>query len=381
MWRNEPSFLFCARPLRLPPGPRISSRGSVGHSGQFIVHLALEGVHLGHLHLNLIAQLEHAPGAAAHKLTARRVKLIEVVTHAGERHQPAHPQPRNIHKEPEVPHVGDERRIPGRMRGLKLRIQEGEHLHIPAVALGVIRVPLGLGNVLRDFLKRSLRHPLARLLEQGAMHHQVGVAPDGRGEMRVFLLRQPVMAERLDRIARAHERLEESNLQRLADCQPVELLQQLLHLIAVRQIAALNVMAEHLLAIFLKPFVVRRLVNAIERRTIQAHQPGGHGFVGEQHALFDKLVGNVVLHLLHPQHPALIIEADFGFGEVEVQRAGLESRAPDFLGQGIGVMEHALDRVLGTALEQSKHVPVIVTALRADYGRIELRFQDLALGR
>ena len=116
------------------------------------------------------------------------------------------------------------------MRGLKLRIQKGEHLHIPAVALGVIGVSLGLGNVLRDLLERSLRYPLARLQEQGAMHHQVRVTPDGRGEMRVFLLRQPVMAERLDRVARAHERLEESNLQRLADRQPVEPFQQLLHL-------------------------------------------------------------------------------------------------------------------------------------------------------
>jgi hypothetical protein len=57
------------------------------------------------------------------------------------------------------------------MRGLKLRIQEGKHLHIPAVTLRVIGVPLGLGDVLRDLLERSLRHSLARLLEQGTMHH------------------------------------------------------------------------------------------------------------------------------------------------------------------------------------------------------------------
>jgi len=118
--------------------------------------LALKGVHLGHLHLDPIAQLEHAPGAAAHKLAARRVKLIEVVAHAGERNQSAHPQPRYIDKEPEVSHIGDQRRIPRRLRGLKLRVQEGEHLHIPAVAFRVIGVPLGLRDVLRDLLERSL---------------------------------------------------------------------------------------------------------------------------------------------------------------------------------------------------------------------------------
>jgi hypothetical protein len=31
--------------------------------------------------------------------------------------------------------------------------------------------------------------------DQRAMHDQVGIAPDGRGEMRVILQRQPEMAE------------------------------------------------------------------------------------------------------------------------------------------------------------------------------------------
>lgn len=46
---------------------------------QLEVHLALEAVHLRHLHLHFVAQLEHAPRAPAQKLAARRVKLIKVV--------------------------------------------------------------------------------------------------------------------------------------------------------------------------------------------------------------------------------------------------------------------------------------------------------------
>ena len=91
--------------------------------------------------------------APAHKLASRRVKLVEVIAHPGKRHQPAHPQPGHIHEEPEVPHVGDQRRIPRRIRRLKLRIQEGEHLHIPAIALGVIGIALRLGNMIRNLLE------------------------------------------------------------------------------------------------------------------------------------------------------------------------------------------------------------------------------------
>jgi hypothetical protein len=62
------------------------------------------------------------------------------------------------------------------------------------------------------------------------MHHEVGVAADGRGEVRVFFLGQAVMAERLDGVTRAHERFQKTDFQRLADGQRAELLQQFLHL-------------------------------------------------------------------------------------------------------------------------------------------------------
>ena len=50
---TKSSFLFCVRPLRLPLGPHLSSRAIVGRPGQPEIHLLLEGVHLGHLHLTL----------------------------------------------------------------------------------------------------------------------------------------------------------------------------------------------------------------------------------------------------------------------------------------------------------------------------------------
>ena len=54
------------------------SRGSL-RRGEFVVHLALEGVHLTDLDLDFIAQLENPPGAAANQLRARRIELIKII--------------------------------------------------------------------------------------------------------------------------------------------------------------------------------------------------------------------------------------------------------------------------------------------------------------
>ena len=70
--------------------------------------------------------------------------------------------------------------------------------------------------------------------KERAMDDQIGVAADGRGEMGVFGFGQTVMAERLDRIPGPHERFEKANLERLADGDGVELLQQFLHLRTMR---------------------------------------------------------------------------------------------------------------------------------------------------
>ena len=88
-------------------------------------------------------------------------------------------------------------------------------------------------------------------------------------------------------------------------------LEQTLHLTPVRKIAALNPMAQHIFAIFLQSLVIRRLVNAIHRRAIQAHQPRRHRLVRQQHELLDKLMRNIVLHPLDSQYFAALVQPDF----------------------------------------------------------------------
>ena len=47
------------------------------------------------------------------------------------------------------------------------------------------------------------------------MHHEIGVAADGAGEMRVVRLREAVVAERLRGITRALQAFEQPDLERL----------------------------------------------------------------------------------------------------------------------------------------------------------------------
>ena len=122
--------------------------------GDLEIDLALEVVHFGDLHLDVVAELENAAGAASDQLRTGGVELIKIVTQTGERHQAAHAEARDIDKKAEVAHVGDERRVARWIGGFELGIEEGEHFHVPAVALGIIGIAFGLGNVVGSFLER-----------------------------------------------------------------------------------------------------------------------------------------------------------------------------------------------------------------------------------
>ena len=139
------------------------------------------------------------------------------------------------------------------------------------------------------------------------------------------------MSQRLHRVTGPHERFQKTNLQRGTDGQTAEFVQQLLHLRRLAQIAAGNMVGQHFLPIFLQPPRIRLLVNPVDCRRAQAHQARRHGFIGQQHAFLDQLMRHIVLIFLNAQNFPLIVQPDFGFGKVEVQRAGLEAQATDLL--------------------------------------------------
>ncbi len=197
--------------------------------------------------------------------------------------------------------------------------------------------------------------------------------------MGVFRLGQPVMAERLHRVAGAHERAEETDLQRRANGQLAELLQELLHLRPPGQVPALDMLAEHVLAVFLQPPFVRLLMHPVDRGRGLPHQPGSHRLVGQQHVFLDQLVRDVVLHLFDARDAAVAVQPDLHLGEIEVQRTGPETEPADPLRQRVRVMQHLLDGAGGLPLQDREHLLVGEAPLRMDHRRMELRVQHPAL--
>ena len=202
------------------------------------------------------------------------------------------PRPGHVHKEAEIAGVGDQGRIVFAPAGFELGLEKGKEFDILAVAFGVGGVALGFGNVEGDFLEQGQGR--AGCVKERAVNQQVGVAADGGGEMGVFGLAQSVMAQRFDGVTGAHEGFEEADLQGRADGQGVEAAHKFLDLAALGEVAAGDLVAENVLAVFLQTAFFGRLMDAIDGGAAQGHQPGGHGFVGQEHEFLDQLVGDVV---------------------------------------------------------------------------------------
>jgi len=94
---------------------------------------------------------------------------------------------------------------------LNLLLQKGEHLDVLAVAFGVGGVPLCRRNVIGD--SSQFADGDLEILEQCSVHDEVGVATNRGSEVRILFLRETVVAEGFDRVARLHQRLEKADFQ------------------------------------------------------------------------------------------------------------------------------------------------------------------------
>ena len=356
-------------------------RGDDGHArGQFKVHLLLEPVHLRHLDGDAVAQLNDAAGAAADDAAAHAVELVKIILDRGQGHGPAEAEVGHVHKEAEIAHIRDQAGVRWRLVAGQLFLQEGVHFHVLAVALRVGGIAFGGGQLVGDFVEGGGAQPLGRFAEERAVDEQVGVAPDGRGEMGVFLLGQAVVAERFDRVPGAHERAQEADLEGGADGHGGEFAQELLHLGADGEVAAGQVVGHDFGAVFPQPSFIRSLVDPVDRGTIQGHEAGRDGFVGQEHELLDQLMGDVVVMPFDAQHPALVIQPDFGFRKIHFQRTGREPRSADELRHFVGLVQHFFDGIGGLALQHRQGFLIGKAPLGMNHGRVKLRAHHAAVG-
>jgi hypothetical protein len=156
-------------------------------------------------------------------------------------------------------------------------------------------------------------------------------------------------------------------------------LQEALDFDALIEVAAGHVVAEDFFAVFVQAGLVWLFVHAIDGRASEGHEAASDSFVGEEHVFLNKLVGDVVLDFFNADHAAAFVETDLHFRKVECQGASSETCPPDFLGEIIGMMEHALDIARGFALKDRKGFAIGEAALGVNDSGMEFGFQNSAV--
>lgn len=151
--------------------------------------------------------------------------------------------------------------------------------------------------------------------------------------------------------------------------------------LALGEVAAGDVVGEDGFAVFGEFFVFGGFVDAVDGWEVQLHETAGDGFVGEEHALFDELVGDVVFVAVDAEDAAAVIEADFVLGEVEVEGAVFEAGAADVLGELMGLEEHFLEVIRGlTGFDDGESLLIGEAAFGVDDGGVEPGLEDGAPG-
>jgi hypothetical protein len=172
------------------------------------IDLFLGGIDFEDLDGDSIAEANDAPAPAADELVVMWFEHVEIIFDRREWDEAAHRETGNIDEEAEVAKIGNKGRVAFGLAGFKLGFKESEEFDVLTVTLGIGRVSFGNGNVFGG-LGKGVKGA-SSFVKKGAMHNQVSVAADGRGEVRVLLLGKTVVAKRLDRVPRAHEGFQEA---------------------------------------------------------------------------------------------------------------------------------------------------------------------------
>ncbi len=213
-------------------------------------------------------------------------------------------------------------------------------------ALALARLLGQLGEVgLQPRLERR-RQPVLQQRAHDAVHHQVGVAPDGAGEVQVVLEGQAEVPQVLGAVARLLEAAQQQGVDDLRLGLAGRLAQDALQVLrpGVLQVEGVAEAAERLLE-RLHLLLAGILVHAVERGHVLPVELLGHQPVGQQHHLLDELPGRVAAHRRQMQS-TLLVDVHLGLGEVEIERAGADALDAQLLAE---VDEH-LDVALELAL-------------------------------
>ena len=297
----------------------------------------------------------------------------------------------------------DAERRDARDDALELLADELRHvldlLHVGRLAFRLDGDALALGGPVRDVgerraqlllaLARQRTAALERLAQQ-AVHDEVRIAADRRGEVCVVARGEAEVAETLRRVARLLHRTQRDGLDDARFGLSLDLFEHLLH-VHRPDMARLVLMdeeaerAEQVVEV-LDLLLGRLLVHAVHEGQVLFIHVLGDGLVRREHAFLDDGLGERALALDEGDGVALLVELDLDLGDVEVDGAAAVALGfhdvPQFLerlehrqevalrldGLGVFVDEDFVDDVVGEA------------AVDVDDGGDDLIARDLALG-
>ena len=173
----------------------------------------------------------------------------------------------------------------------------------------------------------------AQRADQRAVHDEVGVAPDRRGEVRVAPQVEAEVAEVLGGVDGLRLRAQHHLVDEVRDGQRLGPLQDAVEVAGAQRSEPrqLQVQAVQELAQRQQLLLRGRVVHAVDDRRALGFQRLGGGDVGLDHELLDQAMRRQPLRRHHALDAALRVEQDLALGQVEVERlapiAGSRERA------------------------------------------------------
>ena len=170
--------------------------------------------------------------------------------------------------------------------------------------------------------------PPAMRRNQGAMHNQVGIAADGRGEMGVTLQVKPKMPKVFRAVIGLSHRAQHDHVDQLRMLTPCRLIKQAVELRGGQPLALGQHHANRLHGLvqglhFVGVWLFMHAVNEIRLGFFQRFSGAD---IGHDHKLFHQLMGVKPLAKRHRGHHAFIRQHNLPLGQIKMQRLALFAR-------------------------------------------------------
>ena len=275
------------------------------------------------------------------------------------------------------------------------------HLLAERGALGRHALHLrGLGAHARHEVGKLAAHarldgPRKHLL-QDAVHHEVGIAPDGTREVAVRGRPQAVVAQVLRLVGRAFHGAQQQRAHKLLFGLAGDLVEHRLHGarvardetgLVLRLEAAELVEQAHESR---HAVVVGSLVHAEGTRQLRGHQAAGHSLVGRKHGLLHQARGARRAAHVNANGQTLVVETDLCLARDELDGAALATKAlakgadavePTEEGSQVNARTIGMRGTVGSRpLENRVDLAIGEAALRANDAGVDLRLLHEALG-